>query len=206
MDLGVVGHKGVMEKDLSLVLTGKIQKHLTKSGITSFLTRTTDETMPLSLRSNRTARGNADLFVSIHANSAGAAQQGMEALCLNKGKKAQADYGHPSSNRSSHEKCEEEFNNFLTNNVDRSHRLAHVILSNTINHVKKENITIKNRGLKCNAWQVLLHNMIPSTILEVGFLTSPHEGALLLDGAYQELLTYGIAQGIIRFMTLEKML
>lgn len=195
-----------MEKDVTLILACKVQNHLKNSGVKSFLTRKHDEGMPLSERSVRTYKGKADMYVSLHANSAGPQQHGIEALCLKKGTRTESSSGHLFINTPYSQVDQDRIDNFFVNNIAKSHRLAHSILSNLVSHVQKENISLRNRGLKCNGWQCLLHNDIPSTIVEVGFLTSPIEGARLLDGAYQELLTYGIAQGILRFMTLEKLI
>lgn len=196
-----------MEKDIALTLACKVQEHLKKIGVKSFLTRSNDEGMPLSMRSTRAFKGKADLYVSLHANSAGAAQEGIEALCLKKGTRTEGECGHLFINTPATERYGEIIDNFFKNNIARSHRLAHSILSNMVDHTKKSMITVKNRGLKCNAWQTLLHNNdIPSTIVEAGFLTSPKEGALLQDSVYQELLTYSIAQGIVRFMKLEQLI
>lgn len=201
-DLGAVGYKGFMEKDIALALTKKVQNHLAQVGVATYMTRKDDEQMPLAVRAQRALKAQADILVSIHANSAGAAQHGIEALCL---PKAPIERGHFFLNTAA-TGLAQVMDEVIASITARSHRLAHSILGGMVQQTLENDITIKNRGLKCNGWQVLLQCGMPSTIVEAGFLTSTYEGALLIDDAYQTILAYGIAQGITRFLRSEKMM
>lgn len=60
---------GIIEKDLNLDVSLRVQKKLEKAGIKVVMTRTTDKTVALNDRVPLALKGNADTFVSIHSNA-----------------------------------------------------------------------------------------------------------------------------------------
>lgn len=63
-------YEGILEKNLDLAVSGKVAALLIEQGYTVAELRTTDEHISLSDRAYRTNRiNNAEIFVSIHANS-----------------------------------------------------------------------------------------------------------------------------------------
>src|SRR5690625_2490838 len=77
LDAGHGGHdggasaNGIIEKDVALDVTLRVEKMLKARGYDVLLTRRTDRFIELSERSNIANRNNADTFLSIHANSGG---------------------------------------------------------------------------------------------------------------------------------------
>lgn len=189
-----------MEKDVALNLVHKVDYYLKGIGIKSFLTRKSDEAISLSDRARRVFFAKADLFVSIHVNSGPAAASGIEAHCLSKKTHSNASSGNLFVNTVKPDHYGASVDKFFTQNVYLSHKLANSILQSMVGAAYKENITLKNRGLKYNGWQIPLHCNIPATIIEVGFMSNPLEVMRLQDETYRELLAYGIAQGIARFL------
>jgi len=68
-DSGAVGLGGLQEKDIILPISQQVAAILEKHGVQAVLTRTSDYFVDLAPRVEMTQRLNADLFVSIHANS-----------------------------------------------------------------------------------------------------------------------------------------
>ncbi|MDB9341592.1 MULTISPECIES: N-acetylmuramoyl-L-alanine amidase family protein [Cyanophyceae] len=72
-DPGAVGKDPFVlnEKDVNLSISLLLQKELEEKGHTVFLTRDTDIAVSLSGRATFANNKNADIFISIHCNSAG---------------------------------------------------------------------------------------------------------------------------------------
>ena len=68
-DPGAVGINGLREKDITSAIAGRVQQSLAAKGINAILTRSNDSEIDLQPRVDTAERANADIFVSIHANS-----------------------------------------------------------------------------------------------------------------------------------------
>lgn len=71
-DVGAVGVSSLQEKQVVLAISQQVARILEQQGIQVRLTRDSDYFVTLEGRTQMANRMNADLFVSIHANSAGA--------------------------------------------------------------------------------------------------------------------------------------
>ncbi|MCA9841872.1 MAG: N-acetylmuramoyl-L-alanine amidase, partial [Cyanobacteria bacterium HKST-UBA03] len=60
---------GIKEKDMTLRVAHKVRKALEAKGVKVFMTRSTDEFLPLSTITSITNRINPDAFVSVHINA-----------------------------------------------------------------------------------------------------------------------------------------
>ncbi|MEI4832087.1 N-acetylmuramoyl-L-alanine amidase [Bacillus sp. FJAT-53711] len=79
-DSGAV-YKGIFEKDIALSVSLKLQKLLENSGMHVVMTRATDTFIELSDRVKISNKNKADIFVSVHVNSADSpAAAGIETL------------------------------------------------------------------------------------------------------------------------------
>lgn len=70
-DPGAIGINGVREKDLILPVSQEVARILEQQGIQVIMTRNNDQYISLQDRATMANRANADLFISIHANSMG---------------------------------------------------------------------------------------------------------------------------------------
>ncbi|HEY9624775.1 MAG TPA: DUF3747 domain-containing protein [Crinalium sp.] len=77
-DVGAVGVGGLQEKDVTLPISRQVAALLEQQGIQAILTRPDDRDLDLAPRVALAEQANANLFVSIHANSAGASANGVE--------------------------------------------------------------------------------------------------------------------------------
>jgi N-acetylmuramoyl-L-alanine amidase len=73
-DVGAVGIGSIQEKNIVLSISQQVASILERQGIQVRMTRDSDYFISLEGRSNMANRLNADIFVSIHANSAGASK------------------------------------------------------------------------------------------------------------------------------------
>jgi N-acetylmuramoyl-L-alanine amidase len=79
-DPGAIGLGGLQEKDVILPISSRIAEILQQKGIQAVLTRNSDYFVELPARVNMAEKVNADVFVSIHANSAGAGRPDVSGL------------------------------------------------------------------------------------------------------------------------------
>ncbi len=70
-DPGAIGIGGIQEKRIVMAISQKVAQILEQQGIQVRMTRDSDYFVSLAGRTNMANKANADLFVSIHANSAG---------------------------------------------------------------------------------------------------------------------------------------
>src|SRR5438477_8990125 len=66
---GAHGPRGLVEKDVALVVTLRLKELLEQAGATVVLTRESDANLPLWRRVLVANESGADLFLSIHCNS-----------------------------------------------------------------------------------------------------------------------------------------
>ncbi len=69
--LGALGAAGTMEKEVTLEISQKLEKSLKEKDVNVIMTRTDDSYVYMSERREMTLEGNAEILVSIHANSLG---------------------------------------------------------------------------------------------------------------------------------------
>ncbi|GAX39804.1 N-acetylmuramoyl-L-alanine amidase [Tolypothrix sp. NIES-4075] len=79
-DSGALGIGGLQEKDIILPIGQKLGRILQQNGVQVILTRDSDYFVSLQGRVDLADRANADVFVSIHANSAGSERPDVSGL------------------------------------------------------------------------------------------------------------------------------
>ncbi|MBD2624976.1 N-acetylmuramoyl-L-alanine amidase [Trichormus variabilis] len=87
-DSGAVGIGGIQEKNIILPIGKRVAEILQQNGVQAVMTRDSDYFVSLPGRVQMAERANADVFVSIHANSAGASRpevSGLETYHYNNG-------------------------------------------------------------------------------------------------------------------------
>ncbi|MDY6901793.1 MAG: N-acetylmuramoyl-L-alanine amidase [Cyanobacteriota bacterium] len=79
-DPGAIGIGGLREKDVILPISIRVAQILQQNGVQAILTRNSDFFVSLKGRVDMAERRNADLFVSIHANSVGLSRPDVSGL------------------------------------------------------------------------------------------------------------------------------
>lgn len=156
------------EKDLALAVTKKVKKNLESNGINVIMTRSKDVYPTLDERPELANEEGAVLFVSIHLNSTTNAVTAASGI----------------------EVYYSEQNNDDTLGVT-SKELANGILTEMVNFTDA-----KSRGVKSGNLLVNRKCMMPSALIELGFMNNPKELEQLIDEEYQDKLAAGITEGI----------
>lgn len=197
---------GLCEKNIALDIGRRVAHFLKKSGYTkTLLTRTNDTGLSLMQRSELAAQIKADLFVSIHVNSAGKKNtaQGVETFYL-RGKAflpPTRQGGFMFLNVKNKKEATELVDQALQKNIGDSENLAKSIQTNLIELLNENNHQITNRGVKTDEHRVLLRSSVPAALVEVGFLTNPKEARLMSKKNYRQLLANGIGKGIQEYLS-----
>ncbi len=204
-DPGAIGHLGTLEKNITLKTSIMLKEALKKyKNINTILSRDKDIYLSLKDRTNLAKINNADIFISIHADSS-------------KNKKAKGISVFSLSDKASDKeakmlaKRENEVDNFLANKnkirdpiifdtlikmfqrkaMNDSSYLAKKILSN----LEKTKLAV-NRGHRFAGFSVLKSYDIPSVLVEVGFLSNKQEEKKLLSTQYLNELCNGLAVAV----------
>ena len=164
---------GKMEYELNMEICQKLQSELENRGYKVILTHTDNETaINFYERAMVANRANADCFIRIHADgSASSADAGASAICITSSNPWTADtYGE----------CR---------------RLSGCVLSSycKATGIEKRGI-IEEDNMTGNNWSA-----VPTTLLEMGFMTNPDEDLLMTDPDFQWVMVQGIADGIDAF-------
>lgn len=208
-DPGADNCVGVKEKDVTLDLARRTKKILKQFGFNVYLTRNEDKDLSLLERSELATHLKADLFVSIHVNSAGVVENanGIETYYLN-GKNLVDPIARKGFLFLADSKCEGELakiiDKLFCEKISSSQRLASNVHNRVVDFLKKKGIGIVDRGIKQSLCRIFLRNEIPTSLVEVGFLTNKQEAKRLADSRYRQVLAYGISQGIKDYIYLQQ--
>ena len=187
-DPGAVG-KFAKEKDLNLSLALEVGKQMKEQfpDVKVVYTRSTDVFIPLQERANIANKSNADLFISIHTNSAEKKEPcGVETFILGTDKmeanldvamrenavmKLESDYkttyqGFDPNSIDSYIMFELMQNNYM----DQSLQFATQVQNHFVGHLNRS-----DRGVRQAAFWVLLKTACPSILFEMGFISNPAE-------------------------------
>lgn len=174
-------HNGVKyaERDLNMQTALKLRSELQSRGYTVIMTReesdrsTTPELQSLIDRVNIANNINADLFVSIHHNTAGATAKGVEVYY------------------SSSPQDDTFGGGYSAERLAKSKDLAAAVSSNIASVVGTT-----NRGAKDSAFKVVRNTKMPAILIETGFITNPEEAKRCADPNSQIKVAKAIADAI----------
>jgi N-acetylmuramoyl-L-alanine amidase len=201
-DMGTVGRKGLLEKDLVLDVARRLGKLLqARLGSEVIFTRTGDDYLPLDQRADFANQAQADLFVSIHANySSLASARGVETYYTN-------TFASPGSREI--EKRDTGSVPQLTpvslsagelhEKIEESRRLAASIQRSLYATLAASSPGIRDRGVKGSQFLVLTGTTMPSILTEISFVSSPADERNLLSEAYRQQIAEALYKGIARY-------
>lgn len=192
-DRGKVGHFNIEEKMVTEQIGVKLARLLSKRGYSVHTTRNGDQTVALDARTTfANTVADADLFVSLHANSApNDAASGIETYCLRQ------PMTLPIDQLLETDPCIGTFDRWKQK---QSCKLAQHIHEHTLTAARTMHQTVPDRKVKTATSQVLLGTDTPPALIELGFLSNQDEAKRLIDTDYQDALALGICNGIEAFI------
>lgn len=206
-DPGAIGGNGTYEKNITLATGKELQTILQKRGYTVYLTRSTDIFIPLRQRIKIAQKYKADLFMSIHADSAqnrqatglsvytlsDTASDAEAAALAERENKADIIGGVDLGGNT------KEVNDILislsqTDTRNKSSKYATYMVKEMAKTVKLVKNTHRFAG-----FAVLKAPDIPSALLEMGYLSNRTEEANLKRLAYRQKLANAAANAIDQY-------
>ncbi len=204
-DSGTLGAGGIMEKDVVLDVSLRLGKLLHDHlGAEIVYTRSDDTFIPLETRTAIANQAQADLFLSIHANSSqDESARGVETYYLNFTSQPDAlDVAareNAVSDQSVHELASMVKKITLKDKIEESREFAQDVDASLYDGLQKGNAGLKNRGVKKAPFVVLIGANMPSILTEISFVTNPQDAAKLRTGDYRQRVAESIYRGVARY-------
>jgi N-acetylmuramoyl-L-alanine amidase len=202
-DPGALGLYKVREKDVTLKLAKTLGVKLERLGFEVLFTRDSDRTMRLEERTAIAEAARADLFVSIHANSAPRRSvNGIETYYLDKNHERHSLTVAARENGVSRDQVNELQKTLAKLRVSElsgySRHLADLVQAEMVGGLPWR-YRVKDLGVKKGPFYVLFLSDTPAILVEAGFVTNKTEAKRLRSDAYIEALADRIAKGVARY-------
>jgi N-acetylmuramoyl-L-alanine amidase len=213
IDPGTRGRNGTYEKDMVLAYARLLKVKLLKTGrYRVVLTRNGDELVALRNRVDIARKAGADIFLSLHADSA--PQAGVRGLSVytvsEKASDQEAEALAARENKSdvltgvdlSDER--KDVAGILISLAERETKNHSATLADTLVSALDDKVHLLSNTHRFAGFAVLKAPDVPSVLIEIGFLSHSQEEKLIKSKAYREKVTSGIAAGIDRYFRQEK--
>ena len=202
-DPGATGTRGTKEKDITLLAAQELAKVLRQRGdFDVVLTRTDDTFVPLSDRSKKANDLDADLFVSLHCNSAtNHREHGFEVYSVSE------TASDPEAERLA---AVENSALELEGKNPQDEKATGILLAMTKTEMINESapfaalveravgkrVDVPDRGQKQAGFYVLRGTHAPAILVEMAFVSYPKDEAQLGSARFRRKLVEGVAAGI----------
>lgn len=188
VDTGAKSRGGVEEKRAALDIARRVRSHLSAAGVVVYMTRENDRFIKLEDRAQLARRWGADVFVSIHLNSAESRNaKGIETFIM----AAEGQVSTVGGNTAGHA-------------PGNQHNAANAALGFQVHRALIRQSGAVDRGVKRSRFIVLRNAPCPAVLVECGFLSNAEEEKKLMQEDYRDRLARGIARGIINYVTLAR--
>ncbi len=204
-DSGTLGPGGLQEKDVVLDVALRLGKLLkARLGADVIYTRDDDTFIPLETRTAIANKAQADLFISVHANSSpDASARGVETYYLNFTNSSDAlevaARENAVSDESIHQLSDLVKKITLQDKIAESREFAADVEGSLYQGLETGNAGLRDRGVKKAPFVVLIGANMPSILAEISFLTNPDDASQLRDGAYRQRIAESLYKGVARY-------
>jgi N-acetylmuramoyl-L-alanine amidase len=212
VDPGALGRKS-KEKDINMNVSKLLASMIDDKypEVKVIFTRTTDVKIPLVERADIANKANADLFISIHSNaSKSKTANGCETFTLGAGSSVEAKAAAMYENEVilSEDNFEEIYKGFDPRSSEsyiifeliRNHDMelsAEIAQMVQVGMVKESKLA--NRGVSSAGFLVLHRTVMPSILVELGFITNSKDENLIASKEGQKKLAKGIFEGFSKY-------
>jgi N-acetylmuramoyl-L-alanine amidase len=206
-DTGTIGPNGLEEKDLVLDVGKRLGKLLeSRLGADVVYTRSDDTFIPLETRTAIANQDQADLFVSIHANSSNDPDaRGVETYYLNFTSAPDAlevaARENAVSSKSIHELQDLVKKIALKEKIEESKEFASDVQTALHSGLSTKGSNMRNRGVKKAPFIVLIGANMPSILAEISFVSNPTDERRLRTSAYRQKIAESLYRGISKYVS-----
>ena len=205
-DTGTIGPNGLQEKNLVLDIAKRLGKLLEiRLGANVVYTRQDDTFIPLETRTAIANQEQADLFVSIHANSSRDPDaRGVETYYLNFTSNANAlevaARENAVSDKSIHELQDLVKKIALKEKIEESREFASNVQQSLHSGLSSKSPGIRDRGVKKAPFIVLIGANMPSILAEISFVSNPADERKLETAEYRQRIAESLYKGISKYV------
>jgi len=205
-DTGTIGPNGLEEKDLVLDVALKLGKLLeNKLGAEVVYTRDDDTFIPLETRTAIANKEQADLFISIHANSSDdPTARGVETYYLNFTSRADAlevaARENAVSEKSIHELQDLVKKIALKEKIGESREFASDVQRSLYAGLSAKSPNLRNRGVKKAPFVVLIGANMTSILAEISFVSNPDDAKKLKTNDYRQRIADSLYKGVFKYV------
>jgi N-acetylmuramoyl-L-alanine amidase len=206
-DSGTLGPGGIEEKEVVLDVSLRLGKLLRqRMGAQVTFTRDDDTFIPLETRTAIANKAQADLFISVHANSSpDPTARGVETYYLNFTTSPDAlevaARENAVSDQSVHELSGLVKKITLKDKIDESRTFAADVEQSLYAGLEQGNPGLRDRGVKKAPFVVLIGANMPSILAEISFLTNASDAAELREPAYRQRIAESLYRGVARYVS-----
>ena len=215
VDPGALGKKS-QEKNINFTVSNMLGEMIKKAypEVKVIYTRTTDVKIPLARRADIANKANANLFISIHSNaSTNKSANGCQTFTLGAGIDAEAKAAAMYENEVilTEDNFEETYKGFDPRSSEsyiifelmRSHDMElSVKLAEMVQKGMLGNTTLNDRGVSAAGFLVLHRTVMPSILVELGFITNSKDEGIIASKEGQAKLAKGIFNGFAEYYEL----
>ena len=213
---GAIGQNGLREKDVALDIAKKVAKLIRKDKqLKVIMTRDRDKTVTLQERANIANEAQADLFVSVHANSSLKKHvRGWNIFFLAQAKNDSARsvaqfensaffrgqmIDNPEPDENNGRTFDDPILTILNEMIMDEFQVESHDFAMMVDREFRRKVKIPARGVDQAGFFVLNMVFAPSVLVEAGFISNREEEKLLKKKDYQEKVAKAIYDAIIRF-------
>ena len=215
VDPGALGRKS-KEKDINFKVSNRVGQLIKEAfpEVKIIYTRTTDVKIPLAKRADIANKANANLFISIHSNaSSNRNANGCQTFTLGAGSDAEAKAAAMYENEVilSEDNFEETYKGFDPRSSEsyiifelmRSHDMEQSVkLAEMVQRGMIKGTALNDRGVSSAGFLVLHRTVMPSILVELGFISNSKDENLIASKEGQEKLAKGIFNGFSEYYRL----
>ncbi|HEX8926493.1 MAG TPA: N-acetylmuramoyl-L-alanine amidase, partial [Terriglobales bacterium] len=204
-DTGTIGPNGLLEKDLVLDVALRLGKLLQgRMNADVIYTRPDDTFIPLETRTAIANQSQADLFISIHANSSNdPSARGVETYYLRftqaKDALDVAARENAVSEKSIHELQDLVKKIAMGEKLDESREFASDVQHALYAGLATKDKGLPNRGVKKAPFIVLIGANMPSILAEISFVSNPADERKLQTPEYRQKIAEALYKGVARY-------
>ncbi len=209
-DCGAMSANSVCEKDIVLEVVKFLHKELKKRGYSVLLTRDKDIYIDLVARTELANKKNADLFISVHANSipkrSTSNAHGIETYFLSTARSERARKVAEQENKDDVNLMDYFSKSLFLNSLNTqrlivSNKLAIDVQYGMLQSIRKNYPDVVDGGVREGPFWVLAGALMPSILIEIGYNSHAIESKRIQSKPYQKILAKGIADGIDSFFS-----
>jgi N-acetylmuramoyl-L-alanine amidase len=203
-DPGTIGRGGLMEKDLVLDVSLRLEKMVREGlGAEVVMTRSSDVFIPLEERTAVANTRSADLFLSVHANaSRNPTARGIETYFLSFAQNPHAESVAARENAISSATLKDLQGLVkaitLNSKIDESRDFATSVQEAMVQHQRSQGVL--DRGVHTAPFYVLIGANMPSVLAEIAFVTNPDDEKRLRTPEMREEIAKSLFKGVRAYL------